>query len=380
MEEAGQVAAQALRTQSETANPWSTAPTLSSSEAERWDQFVKATPGGDLIQTTAWAQAKRELGFEVCQVISRRGDEIIGGGQIVIKRFGPLGGVGYIARGPLVGSACSDQAARILDEVERSARAKRVRHLIVQPPEGGSEIAAALAARDYAENAPAVAPTATVRIDLSQSLDQILAGMSATRRGDVRRSQRRGVEMRIGNRGDIDVFHAMYEATARRQRFAALSRSYLRHQWDALHSRGWLQLFLAYHQGRPLAGLWITAFHDTVAYRLPGWTGERPDLQLNVACHWQAIQWAKERGYRCYDLGGIDRRYAERIAVKQPVPDELLQSPAAFKTRFGGDPILLPTACQFTFNPVARLFGRVVFSQLAGRRSLQQLVHRLRNG
>jgi lipid II:glycine glycyltransferase (peptidoglycan interpeptide bridge formation enzyme) len=380
MEEAGQVTVQGLRTQSETNSPRTTVPGLSSSEAERWDQFVEAAPGGDLIQTTAWAQAKRALGFEVCQVISRRSDEIVGGGQIVIKRFGPLGGVGYIARGPLVSSRCSEQAARILEEVERSARAKHVRHLIVQPPAGGSEIAAALAARGYDQNAPAVAPTATLCIDLSQSLNQILAGMSARRRGEVRCSQRRGGEVRIGGRGDIDVFQAMHEATARRQCFAAMSRSYLRHQWDALHWRGWLQLFLAYHQGRPLAGIWVTAFGDTVTYRLPGWTGEARDLRLNAACHWTAIQWAKEHGYRYYDLGGIDRRYAERIAAKQPLPDELPRSPAAFKIRFGGDPVLLPTASQFTFNPIVRLFGRVVFSQLARRKSFRQLVHRLRNG
>jgi lipid II:glycine glycyltransferase (peptidoglycan interpeptide bridge formation enzyme) len=374
------VTVQVLRTPSETNSATAAISELRSSDAERWDEFVAVTPGGDLIQTTPWAQAKSALGFEVCQVISRRGDEIAAGGQIVIKRFGPLGGVGYIARGPLVSGKCPEQAARILEEVERSARARRVHHLIVQPPEGGSEIAAALADRGYTRNATAVAPTATLRIDLSQSLQEILANMSATRRGDVRCSQRRGGEVRIGGRGDIDVFQAMHEATARRQRFAAMSRSYLRHQWDALHWRGWLQVFLAYHEGRPLAGIWVTAFGDTVTFRLPGWTGEAPDLRLNVACHWAAIQWAKEHGYRYYDLGGINRHYAERIATEQPLGDEALRSPAAFKIRFGGHPVLLPTASQFTFNPIVRVFGRAVLSQLAHRQPFRQLVHRLRNG
>ena len=47
-----------------------------------------------------------------------------------------------------------------------------MRHLIVQPPEGGHEIEALLAARGYTQDAPDVAPSATMRIDLSRDLDR----------------------------------------------------------------------------------------------------------------------------------------------------------------------------------------------------------------
>lgn len=371
---------QALHAMSGTASYRPTRPAAESTTADRWDQFVEATPGGDLVQTTAWAQTKRALGFEACELVSHRGDEIVAGGQIVIKRFGPLGGIGYIARGPLVSDGEPGQIARILDEIERSARAKRVRCLIVQPPAGGGAIAAALAARGYGENAPAVAPTATIRIDLSQSLDQILARMATRRRREVRRVERLAVDVKLGGRDDIDSFHAMHELTAQRHGFAALSRTYLCQQWESLHPRGWLQLFLAYHEGRPLAGIWNTAFGDTVTYRVPGWSGEERNLRLNVACHWRAIQWAKQNGYRYYDFGGIDRGYAERTLAGEPVPEEFLQSPGGFKVLFGGELVLLPTAHQFIFNPVARLIGGLMLSQLPRRKSLRRLADRVRNG
>lgn len=83
-----------------------------------------------------------------------------------------------------------------------------------------------------------MAPTATMRIDLSQSLEQILARMSACKRRAIRHSQRAGVEVRMGSRHDLDVFHSLYQATARRQGFKALSLAYLRHHWEALDPRG----------------------------------------------------------------------------------------------------------------------------------------------
>jgi hypothetical protein len=66
------------------------------------DQFVVAAPGGDLAQTDDWAKTRCSLGLETCRAVMRQGERIPGGAQIVLKRFGPLGAVGYIARGPLI--------------------------------------------------------------------------------------------------------------------------------------------------------------------------------------------------------------------------------------------------------------------------------------
>jgi lipid II:glycine glycyltransferase (peptidoglycan interpeptide bridge formation enzyme) len=345
-----------------------------------WDEFVVATPGGDLVQTTAWAEAKRSQGFEVLAVTVGAGSALGGGAQIVAKRLGPLGAVGYVARGPLMAPGGGHGPAEILDAIEAAARAARVRHLVVQPPEGGEAIEVELATRGYAAGAPAVAPSATMRIDLAPSLEQILARMSASKRNQVRRGQRAGVRITLGGRSDIEVFHALHQATAQRQAFAALSKSYLYHQWDALHPHGWAQLILAHHEGAPLAGAWLTAFGDTVTYRIPGSAGQSGRIQPNVACQWGAIQWAKAQGYRYYDLGGIDRRHAELLVTEQPLPEAFQRTPGAFKRELGGVPVLLPKAHQLTFNPVARALVAAAQGRLAHGRGMGWLIRRLRDG
>jgi lipid II:glycine glycyltransferase (peptidoglycan interpeptide bridge formation enzyme) len=352
----------------------------SRSDAAEWDAFVEAAPGGDLVQTTAWAETKRALGFEACLVLVRDGDVLIGGGHIIIKRFGPLGGIGYMARGPLMAGDFSRRIPQVLDEIERVARARRVRHLIVQPPEGGHEIEAVLAARGYTQDAPDVAPSATMRIDLSQDLDRILAAMSRSTRRQIRRSQKLGVEVRTGARHEVELFHSLYANTARRQRFEPLSLAYLRKQWDVLAPDERVQMFVAAHEGRVLAAVWLTAFRDTVTDRLAGWNGEGRHLQPNVACCWHAVQWAKERGCRYYDFSGIPRRDAELMIRGELLPERFQRSPGAFKREFGASPVLLPSASQVTFNPVARFLVRSVCPSLLRPESIRWIVQRLRSG
>jgi lipid II:glycine glycyltransferase (peptidoglycan interpeptide bridge formation enzyme) len=354
---------------------------LQTLDAKQWDRFVLATPGGDLAQTTAWAQAKRALGFETCQIDLRHDGEIIAVALLVIRRFGRLGAVAYVARGPLVAHDDAEARVRILAAIERAARDHRVHQLIVQPPPGAEAMVKALADRGYATEAPAVAPTATLRIDLTQTLDTILARMSRSKRHQIRRSERKGVKIRLGGRADLDLFYRLHESTARRQKFAPLSRAYLGHQWDALSASDGVQLVFACHDGRTLAGMWVTAFGNTVTDRLSGSNLEGRRAQPNVACQWGAIRWAKAQGYQYYDFGGIDRRSAElMIAGEGRLPEAFYRSSAAFKREFGGEPVVFPCATQRAFNPLVHALIRSSYPRLARYRAVDRLISRLRNG
>jgi lipid II:glycine glycyltransferase (peptidoglycan interpeptide bridge formation enzyme) len=313
-------------------------------------------------------------------VVVSSGGEIAGGGQIIVKHFGPLGGVGYVARGPLLSPRYQGEADALLDEIETWARTNRVRHLIVQPSDNGGDIEAALSRRGYDQHAPEVTSTATFQIDLRQDVDQMLARMSRGRRRDILALQRGGLDVRIGSEADLDNFYAMHEATARRGRFTPISRTYLCRQWEHLYPTGWLQLFIAYHENRPIAGLWHTAFREVVTARLIGWTGDAAKLRPSIACYWGAIQWAKERGYRYYDFGGIDRAFAERVRASHCGVADPADSPDTFKYFFGGDLVLLPEPRQLTLNPIARAMTRPVFARLARSPTFRSFVSRLRNG
>jgi hypothetical protein len=62
------------------------------------------------------------------------------------------------------------------------------------------------------------------------------------------------------------------------------------------------------------------------------------------------------------------------------VPEALLPSPAMFKIQFGPDLVLMPTARQFTFNPLARAAVNALYGRMARMRSFSRLMTRLRSG
>jgi lipid II:glycine glycyltransferase (peptidoglycan interpeptide bridge formation enzyme) len=343
-----------------------------------WDRFV-AESAGDVTQTTAWGRAKEATGFSTALAVARSGESIVGGAQIVIKRIAGYIGIGYVARGPIiVPRASRDQIGAVLDAIEGEARRRRVWHLVIQPPAGGDAISEALIARGYAPDAPDVAPSATLLIDLTRSLDAILADMSASGRRNVRQAAQSALEIRSGSRADIERFQALHAVSAKRQGFQALPVPYLQAQWDALRPADAVELIMASHAGRDLAGIWLTMSSGTVTYRITGWNGEEPRMQPNVACHWHAIRWAKERGERFYDLGGIDRRLVVAGGWPGAEPAQDQHGPAAFKVRFGGEPVLLPLAHQRTLVPLLRPLARACYARLGDSGLLRAWLKRLR--
>ena len=132
-----------------------------------WDRFVGETAGGDILQTTAWAETKRALGFDVGRLVLRREGRVAGGSHIVVKRLGLLGGIGYIARGPILGDGQADQAESLMDQIHGWCRANRVRHLIVQAGEH-----AEAPARDVA-GASADGEGRALGLDLGIELDRV---------------------------------------------------------------------------------------------------------------------------------------------------------------------------------------------------------------
>lgn len=148
----------------------------------RWDSFLAARPDGDLVQSTVWAATKASIGQLTRLTLRVRADGTVDGGALLVaSRVAPAVRIGYVARGPVVDADRSD-APQVFDalvtDVVRDARAHGCRLVIVQPPGSPGPFDEVLARRGFRPGAPAVAPEATVRIDVTKSDDEILASMS----------------------------------------------------------------------------------------------------------------------------------------------------------------------------------------------------------
>lgn len=349
-------------------------------ESDCWDAFVSSRPDGDLLQSSLWAQLKASVGWGVLRLIFRRGNQIVGGAQILTRRL-PLfaGAIGYVPRGPLLACQEPEVMAYAVRQLCDAARRARLQMLIVQPPLGSETFADRLAHSAFGPSSTTVAPAASLRIDLSMEADTILAQMKSSTRYNVRRSQREGIAVRQGDASDLPVFSRLHEASSKRQGFSTYSEAYFAKMWELFEPAGCVRLFVSEYEGEPVSALLVAAFGHTVWAKRFGWSGAHSRRLPNEALLWGAITWAQENGYRYFDQDGIARRAAEALVRGEAVPDSVKQTPTYFKLGFGGQAFLFPTAHAYIYNPLLRYAYQTVFSS-ARRSTRKKIINLLRLG
>jgi lipid II:glycine glycyltransferase (peptidoglycan interpeptide bridge formation enzyme) len=318
-----------------------------------WDQFVEATPGGTYQQTSMWAQVKSVAGWRPARIALSVNGAVVAGCQILVRRVPTLGAIGYVSHGPLVADGDDAALCAVLDAVQELVRKKRVLYLKLQPPPDGPDMAGALCQRQFTPGCLDPAPRMTVRVDLRRSPDEILAAMRARSRTYIRQAQRRGVVTREGGEEELPVFCDLVEAISRRKGYNPYPRGYYQQIWRSFPGRA--HLLLAEYKGDILSGTLLLAFGDTVSYKMGGWTSGHRDVRLNELVHWAGMKWARDRGYRYYDLEGIDPAVGEVILSGGDTADLAVPGMTHFKLGLGGDVIRFPGCYDYVCQPLLRL-------------------------
>jgi lipid II:glycine glycyltransferase (peptidoglycan interpeptide bridge formation enzyme) len=339
---------------------------------QAWDDFLVRAPGGELVQSSAWGDFKRASGMEIHRLVVRADDDtIVGGAQVIVRRFSLLGAAAYVPYGPVVDPCAPDDTAAMLAEALACyTRRIAVRALFVQPPDGGERTAAALRAAGFEASATTVAPSASMRIDLRREPSEILDCMRGHTKRDVKRSWREPVWVRFGTRDDLDSFYDLYCCTASRQRFRPLPRAYFDSLWDHLSPSGSVRLLLADVNGTDVAGNVVSCFGDVVTGRFLGFDPSRLPKRLRPteALVWGYLSWARASGYGYLDVGGVDRTEALKMARASDVG--AVSEDAIRRFRFGGEPVVYP-------EPLKMIHSRVLRAGLRAR-NINRVIHHVR--
>ncbi|MDR2518155.1 MAG: peptidoglycan bridge formation glycyltransferase FemA/FemB family protein [Spirochaetaceae bacterium] len=195
-----------------------------------------------------------------------------------------------------------------------------------------------------------VQPPDTVLLDLTQPEKALLGGMKGKWRYNVGLAGKRGVTVRRGGSGaDLERFYQLLTETARRDGIALHSLGYYKTLFT--HCAGYLDqgqeaaLYLAEHEGEVLAGI-VVLFRGAQAVYLYGASSDRKrNLMAPYALQWSAIQDAKARGCRVYDLFGIPPR---------DDPGHPMAGLYRFKTGFGGRIIHRPGSWDYAYRPLVK--------------------------
>jgi lipid II:glycine glycyltransferase (peptidoglycan interpeptide bridge formation enzyme) len=337
-----------------------------------WDRFVEKAPGGTYQQTSMWAEVKSLANWRPVRIALSRGGVIVAGCQLLVRHVSRLGAVAYVSHGPLVANGDTAALSAVLDTVQGLIRQEPLLYLKLQPPPDGNDMAGTLTKRRFVPSGLDTAPRLTVRVDLRQEPGAILGAMRTRTRTYIRQAQRRGVVVRDGSDDELKVFCDLVEATSRRQGFDPYPRRYYEQIWRSF--RGHAHLLLAEYQGDILSSTLLLGFGDSVIFKMGGWLGSHHDVRPNELLHWTGMQWARDCGYRYYDLEGIDRTVAEAILAGRDRKNLSVPGTTHFKLGLGGQVTRFPGAYDYARQPLLRLGLPLIAPRLD---RLTPIAHRL---
>jgi lipid II:glycine glycyltransferase (peptidoglycan interpeptide bridge formation enzyme) len=346
-----------------------------------WDRLVASTPGTDVTQLSVWSRVRRSEGFRTEYLFARRDGTLVGGAQILLRGVRGLARIGLVSYGPLIADDVEERAEVVESLARELVRLPAVRMLFVQPAEGGEDIRQALQARGFRPSTAGIAPTGSVRLDLTRSEEDIRRGLPPRLRSWIRRWPDHGVTVRRGDEEDIPVLASLMRAAATARGYREPGEKYLRHMYRELSATGNAALFIGEVHGKPVSADVVTMCGAMVRGRFGGFdrTGEGARLSVPGAVRWEIIRWAKASGYRWLDFGGLSEQTlcdavdrGIRMSGDWPGADQA-------KLRYGGVPFRYPGPVELIRpRPLRSAYDTVARSEW-GRAKLHDLKVALRN-
>lgn len=299
-----------------------------------WDDFLRSTPGGDHLQSSAWARVKAKRGWRCLRLVMVEAGSICAGMQILFRPLPVANSIGYVQKGPVIASGFTSQVDGMLDAMRTALRRLGIGLIFLRLPRFGLGLEADLRQSGFRTSRFRLGLSGTTIVDLRPEPEALLAAMHPSSRRNVRLGMRRGIRVRHGGREDISAFYRLLQATAARQSFVADPEIAFRDMWEIMAPVGQAKLLIAEYEGEPVSAAWLVPFGDTVVYKRGAWSGDHGQQRPNELLHWSAMTWARAAGFAHYDFDGVDP--PATASPRGQAGGLSPQSVATFKLGFGG--------------------------------------------
>ncbi|NOK85829.1 MAG: Lipid II:glycine glycyltransferase (Peptidoglycan interpeptide bridge formation enzyme) [Chloroflexi bacterium AL-W] len=319
---------------------------------QQWDSFVRAQPRAHALQLYAWGQLKAAFSWEVVRVsIQDEGQNIIAAAQILLRAL-PLR-LGKMAYLPMGVYAPPQHTADLWQAIHKAARAHGARFLKWEPGiYGTDEPVPDFEQLGFRLSPQTIQPPNTLLIDLDADDDTLLARMNQGTRRKIRTGDKKGVRFYQGTAADVGAFTAMMQTTGSRNEFGVHTASYYQMAFDLFAADDTAALFMAEHEGDTLAGIMVFAVGTGAWYLYGASSDVKRNLMGTYGVQWQAIQWAREKGYAYYDLWGIPDADEAMLEAQFESRADGLWGVYGFKRGFGGRVARSVGAWDYVYNPV----------------------------
>jgi peptidoglycan pentaglycine glycine transferase (the first glycine) len=153
----------------------------------------------------------------------------------------------------------------------------------------------------------------TITVDLTRSEDDLLAAMGQGKRRKVRYGPKHGVTVRAATLDDLPLLYRLYEETGKRDGFITRPYEYYADEWGSMMRADLAHALIAEVNGTAVAHVILFHFGRKCWYFYGASTSdaEMRKLMPTDLLQWEAMRWAKTRGYALYDMWGAPNEFKD---------------------------------------------------------------------
>ncbi|HEY3298510.1 MAG TPA: peptidoglycan bridge formation glycyltransferase FemA/FemB family protein, partial [Armatimonadota bacterium] len=283
-----------------------------------WNDFVASAPTGDLLQSFEWGALKQVSGgWQPIRLAVEDDGKFLAAVSILKRQLPHLKKcIFYAPRGPICDFSNREVLKTLIDGVRERALRENAILFKIDPAVLAERTDVVNALTDLGfvkvadkEGFGGIQPRCVMQLDLTPSLEDVLAGCKPKWRYNIRLAEKKGVIVRSDcTKDDLKTFYAILKETATRDKFLVRGYSYYENMWDTLVEPGYAKLFLTEYEGEAVAGALSFIFGDKCWYTYGASSNRHRNVMPNHLMQWRMIEWAKECGCSWYDFRGVSQQ------------------------------------------------------------------------
>lgn len=205
-------------------------------------------------------------------------------------------------------------------------------------------------------------PRQTLLLDITPSLDTLLAQMKSKTRYNIRLAERKKVTVYQWQYPEslkyLPHFLAQTKETNLRDQISSHHDDYYHAVLEELGKEGMASLLVAYVDQTPVASMILVRHNGVATYLFGASTTAQRESMATYLLQWEAIKYAKSAGDTVYDFWGVrvDQRLAQGVATTdisvcdvQPTPGKSF-GVTRFKLGFGGTVRIYPPSYDRSYS------------------------------
>lgn len=271
-------------------------------DQKKWNDFVAGQIHAQFLQSWEWGEFQRAYGRRVWRVAGFAGGRQVTAAQLVEHYLGFGHAYFYAPRGPIFFKKTGPELKDLLDFIEKKIANYGTVFLRI---EGQSEIGE-LPKQNF--RIRSIQPAHTMLLDLQKTEGEILSKMHQKTRYNIRLAYKKDLEFKHTDAENFLEEWRLLKATGRRDKISLHPKRYYQlmdKTLGGLKEFDYRKLFVFKNKVPLAVGVFI-GWGDTFTYVHGASSGKFRDLMAPYLLQWEAVKYAREKGYKYYDLGGVN--------------------------------------------------------------------------